>query len=706
MAGRAQASDSAPLRSDFAGLTVHGNGVAFDRTVRCALNLVDTFGLLFPEAAEAGRQIARSPDDDGPMLRKTDLVGWVSGVSPHSHEFGRDVLGSWASLAAQIAKAFPALVGAGLNPILHLPPRSPYDVFAVAALFLEQSGTYPHIQFAKGMVAGDAVKDWQVEVTRSDLREVEAAARAWRGIPFHLTRPDQIPEQIRHVLSPEVWPWLKCLFESWLGLVDAAGATAPRELCRHAWRLMAIADEAAKRTGFTMPLDGLNVDAFDGPWFEFDASFRRLLATDLVTGNEPSANADLYELDDLVSLSQARQDVACVLPKVRTSSVGCTLRSLSHHLCLLPGVGSAKAAWTPTYERTKSSDPMPAGRLNMLLVPFPYTIPGHAFVPAITEAAGPGEARHGYFDVDQTWLKGNTRREEIVTFVSDLVVAAEKDVGKVDVIVFPELSLDYATFAALEAYVQDRASNVELLVAGVSDTLEGRRGNFVSVASFGRSGSKRRFRESTREKHHRWKLEASQIIEYGLSGVLSPELAWWENIDLFERQVNFTVFRNRSVLAALICEDLARIDPCQQLVRAVGPNLVVALLMDAPQVGARWPARYATILAEDPGCSVLTLTSRGLMTRQHRIGTHRSTGERTVAMWRDDANTRPIQIDCPYDAQAVVLTLVEHQAVDHSLDGRQDLEAKAWRHAGHLPVRVAGARQKHAHILGDDDLAC
>jgi 5-methylcytosine-specific restriction enzyme A len=49
--------------------------------------------------------------------------------------------------------------------------------------------------------------------------------------------------------------------------------------------------------------------------------------------------------------------------------------------------------------------------------------------------------------------------------------------------------------------------------------------------------------------------------------------------------------------------------------RSVGPNLVVALLMDGPQLTARWPARYASVLADDPGSSVLTLTSLGMCLR-------------------------------------------------------------------------------------------
>ena len=69
-----------------------------------------------------------------------------------------------------------------------------------------------------------------------------------------------------------------------------------------------------------------------------------------------------------------------------------------------------------------------------------------------------------------------------------------------------------------------------------------------------------------------------------------------------ERLLYFVTL-NRMTWSVLICEDLARQDPAADLIRAVGPNLVIALLMDGPQLNGRWPARYASVLAEDPGSS-------------------------------------------------------------------------------------------------------
>lgn len=66
------------------------------------------------------------------------------------------------------------------------------------------------------------------------------------------------------------------------------------------------------------------------------------------------------------------------------------------------------------------------------------------------------------------------------------------------------------------------------------------------------------------------------------------------------------------------------------VLRRVGPSLVVGLLLDGPQLPQRWPARYATVLADEPGSAVLTLTSFGMVARSRPPGRTRS---RAVALW-------------------------------------------------------------------------
>jgi hypothetical protein len=115
----------------------------------------------------------------------------------------------------------------------------------------------------------------------------------------------------------------------------------------------------------------------------------------------------------------------------------------------------------------------------------------------------------------------------------------------------------------------------------------------------------------TQAKHHRWKLDRSQIEQYELTR-LDTCKSWWEHIDLSSREFMFCSLGKGRVISVLVCEDLARPDPVGDLIRAVAPNLVIALLMDGPQLKTRWPARYAASLASDPGSSVLSVTSIGM----------------------------------------------------------------------------------------------
>jgi hypothetical protein len=123
------------------------------------------------------------------------------------------------------------------------------------------------------------------------------------------------------------------------------------------------------------------------------------------------------------------------------------------------------------------------------------------------------------------------------------------------------------------------------------------------------------------------------------------------------------------VLSVLICEDLARPDPVGDLVRAVGPNLVIALLMDGPQLKGRWPERYAMALADDPGSSVLSLTSLGMseLSRPSQ-GTSRS---RVIALWKDRTGTST-EIELPAGCGAVVVTLSLEYEEEWTADGRRD----------------------------------
>ncbi len=170
-------------------------------------------------------------------------------------------------------------------------------------------------------------------------------------------------------------------------------------------------------------------------------------------------------------------------------------------------------------------------------------------------------------------------------------------------------------------------------------------------------------------KHHRWRLDRSQIVQYGLGGQLDPGRFWWEHTMTEARNVAFVSLLPWLSVCALVCEDLARQEPVARLVRTVGPNLVIALLMDGPQLSSRWSSRYATVLADDPGSSVLTLTSVGMAELSRPPGVAPA---RTIGLWKDAKSGAARQIDLPSGAEGIVLNLARQLDEEWSADGRSD----------------------------------
>jgi hypothetical protein len=166
-------------------------------------------------------------------------------------------------------------------------------------------------------------------------------------------------------------------------------------------------------------------------------------------------------------------------------------------------------------------------------------------------------------------------------------------------------------------------------------------------------------------KHHRWSLDESQIYQYHLGGVLHPTVRWWEAIEVPRRAIEFVEVAEL-MLISLVCEDLAQYDDIAELVRSVGPTLVIAILLDGPQLTTRWAARYASVFADDPGSAVLTLTSFGMVRRSRP---NRRDVSPVVALWRDPARGfREVPLET--GAQGVVLTVCMDRATRRSADGR------------------------------------
>jgi len=165
---------------------------------------------------------------------------------------------------------------------------------------------------------------------------------------------------------------------------------------------------------------------------------------------------------------------------------------------------------------------------------------------------------------------------------------------------------------------------------------------------------------------------------------------WWEAMAVPRRAVQVVELDEGVTLVSLVCEDLARLDEVADLLRAIGPTLVITTLLDGPQLASRWTARYASVLADDPGSAVVTLTSFGFVQRSLPAGRPPS---RVVSLWKDPVRgLREIPLDV--DAHAVLIRIQVGRTTRRSADGRPPV-------ANTANVSAEGVRQIRALDRGD-----
>jgi hypothetical protein len=492
----------------------------------------------------------------------------------------------------------------------HLPYWPP-DVFALAATLVQMSGCYAMRQHA--------LPD------RRRRERTRTIADAWRT----------------HNLSGVQQEELQSLWKS-IGESRRKEVAETQGWHSQAMDLLSIADQACSGVGFAVAPQGT-------------MTFAGLLAREFV-GFLRGRTDFLPFLPDSLCRSISPTEV-CVLPKTRTPQVGCSLRSYSHNLALLPPVGECRPSWIMgDIRRGVGADPRGhSPHLSLLLVPFPYHVPDGCLRGLQVRGAR-------FFDVRQEWLRGITARN-LARFLSELVERARHKNRLVDGIVLPEAALtsDLARDTAKE--ISRKGLGIELFVTGALESSPKGRWPRSAAHLFPYVNGKIPFYFS-QAKHHRWRMDDSQAKRYGFTAALG-KLPAWERIDITERECNFYVVRHGASLTSLVCEDLARLDPVQSILRAVGPNLVIALLMDGPQRPTRWSAHCAARLCDDPGSSVLTLTSMGMLRRSS------SASPREIGLWAEaGAYYRPLAIRKGAHGLLVNLEFRDHEEM--TSDGRSD----------------------------------
>lgn len=409
-----------------------------------------------------------------------------------------------------------------------------------------------------------------------------------------------------------------------------------------------------------------------------------------VPGRDPARTPDDAQafaeerLTQCGTLATIHEDRCRILPKRHTPNVGMTLRSISSNLALYHR-SSMKVVWRPSADSPLTQ----LGKiksLNALLIPWPYKIYSKDFCEMEGAPYQANNEKEGFFEYRPDWSSDDQLKDEL-WFVrhglAKILEDAKKEAKRIDLVILPELALSEKNLGSFERKLEEE--QVSGYIAGVRyDRPDPERPdphrkevnrfnrNMVYCKFLQAEGEQFEFppdsEEYIQQKHHRWKLDETQIIRYQLGGSLWPNQVWWEGIKLSRRKVTFINVGEEITICPLICEDLARQEPISDLIRAVGPTLVVAILMDGPQKMSRWSAGYSSVLADDPRSSVLTFTCLGMVEKMQARGVPKS---RAVALWKDPLNP-PQEIELENHKKGIVLNLIVKEKKELTADGREE----------------------------------
>jgi hypothetical protein len=484
--------------------------------------------------------------------------------------------------------------------------RWPPDVFAVAAVLLNEADVYRLVVSPPDGATWPAFEGWSVAVTDGAAAWIAAI----RGTDGEL--PAIVTESWERVLAADDIS------------IDELAAGERWEVSCALLTLHALADEVCAGLGHELDHSG---DSFAAH------AWRRLAETG--------------------TLSRFPSWYIRVLPKTHLSPGGINLRSLSRYVATF--VGRIDVSWTRVPLGDLGARNEMGTTYNLLLLPWPLEIASGDFRPRM----GPlleMSSDFGFFEYAP-------RQSLDFTYVESALRAAVGRVPRVDGVLLPEDAMRPDEVPRLEAILVEHG--VYFVAAGVRRPASGERlgSNYAHVGIWS-DGVWYRFAAN---KHHRWSLDRSQIQQYGLEERLDPDVTWWEAIDVPRRQMHILDVGGGATTAVVICEDLARLDVMAELIRYIGPTFVIALLMDGPQLATRWSSRYASVLADDPGSTVLSFTSLGMAQRAYCSGHLPS---RVVALWKDpERGLQEIEVDPR--ANALLLQVGETRKTVWTADGRR-----------------------------------
>lgn len=545
--------------------------------------------------------------------------------------------------------------------------RWPPDLFFITSLLFKKTGIYIYIMSPPYNMQFPGQPDWQ-EMLR-DIRD-EWYTWIWEDgaeVPADPNLADYMDDLNKCLTLNVTVSQLRDFAYSDSLQVETEDEDDERwQWCRILLQLHALADEIC--AGFGIPSgDYWTKDNV----FDPDRKIIHFIANSLLTYTG--------------SLSRFPSHLGVVLPKMRTPNVGMTVRSISHYLTFHHTevvVNWRTLPWVNIDENT----------VNILVVPYPYEVKASDFQPspAVTNRANREDGRYFVY-------RGGDE-EFTIELLDTMLNEIEKTVNRVHLIVFPEQALTegerdkilyYLTHRYSQHYKSNSGANQEaknrtqlpMVLSGIrhnqtkpfSAHAKDFKHNRLVLSTFFAG----KWYQTEQPKHHRWRLDRSQIQQYGLGGVLAGNREWWEAIPYTQRKISVLAPNGWLALCPLICEDLARQEPVADVIRGIGPTLIIAILLDGPQLPARWSARYASALADDPGSSVLTVTSLGMTLRSKKYkGESFKEVSREIGLWRDmEEGFEKISIG---EGQAgVLLNASAKWREELTADGRVDSKSSA-----------------------------
>ncbi|HAS6547039.1 TPA: hypothetical protein GRI54_05240 [Vibrio parahaemolyticus] len=350
-------------------------------------------------------------------------------------------------------------------------------------------------------------------------------------------------------------------------------------------------------------------------------------------------------------------NLSCNLPKLgyvtyKTSvpQSGLTINNLTQNLTFVDPTVQLQVIKSTTKKKLFNKK-----TYNVLFLPWPTEIEDNAFKASPDQ---PDQVMDGYFGFFEY---APNKKPKLNSFLGALISAIRR-AGSIDLIVLPECAVDESTYSLFKKELfKIFNKDAPTLLAGVY-------GEKKNVANLSFIGETQKFETVVQAKHHRWFLDEGQLRNYNLSGTLDPGRKWWENIPVERRKLLTLHTLNGVKLCPLICEDLARQEPVAKAVRAIGPNLVVSLLLDGPQLSGRWPGKYSAVLSDDPGASVLSVTALGMTLRSTGTGFAPS---RAVALW-SEPNGFSETIEISNDGIGIVIELEIDNNEMWTIDGRKE----------------------------------